>query len=263
VRQLPAVLAEDGAHFPPSIEEFFLPGLGGQPWISKITVLLWAGVALTILYFLIAYRNPKLVPTKSQWIAESMYGFVRDGVARQTIGSQEGLRFAPYLASLFLFVLVTNLWGIIPFAQISPNSHIAFPAFLGVISWLMYNYIGIRKHGLGKYLKMNTFPEGTPLWIAPLLVPMEFFSNLIIRPVTLAVRLFANMFAGHLILLVFTLGGFTLLGLNSILLKPVSLLAWLLAIVLTLFEAVVAVLQAYVFIVLTAAYLQGALAEEH
>jgi F-type H+-transporting ATPase subunit a len=263
VRQLPAVLAEGGAHFPPSIEEFFLPGLGGQPWVSKITVLLWAGVALTILYFLIAYRNPKLVPSKNQWIAESMYGFVRDGVARQTIGSHEGLQFAPYLTSLFLFVLVSNLWGIIPFAQISPMSHIAFPAFLGVISWLMYNYVGIRKHGLGKYLRMNTFPEGTPLWIAPLLIPMEFFSNLIIRPVTLAVRLFANMFAGHLILLVFTLGGFTLLGANAVFLKPVSLIAWLLAIVLTLFEAVVAVLQAYVFIVLTAAYLQGALAEEH
>ncbi|MGC9670235.1 F0F1 ATP synthase subunit A [Planosporangium sp. 12N6] len=263
MRQLAAVLAEGDVHFPPSVEEFFLPGVGGQPWISKITVLLWAGVALTILYFLIAYRNPKLVPTKQQWIAESMYGFVRDGVARQTIGSHDGLRFAPYLTSLFLFVLITNLWGIIPFAQISPNSHIAFPAFLGVISWVMYNYVGIRKHGLGKYLKMNTFPEGTPLWIAPLLIPMEFFSNLIIRPVTLAVRLFANMFAGHLILLVFTLGGFVLFGANAVLIKPISLLAWLLAIVLTLFEAVVAVLQAYVFVVLTAAYLQGALAEEH
>jgi F-type H+-transporting ATPase subunit a len=92
---------------------------------------------------------------------------------------------------------------------------------------------------------------------------MEFFSNLIIRPVTLAIRLFANMFAGHLILLVFTLGGFALLGANAVILKPISLVAWLLAIVLTLFEAVIAVLQAYVFVILTAAYLQGALADEH
>jgi F-type H+-transporting ATPase subunit a len=262
VTQLPAVLAEGGAHFPPSVEEFFLPGVGGQPWISKITVLLWAGVALTIIFFLVAYRNPKLVPTRGQWIAESMYGFIRDGVARQTIGS-EGLRFAPYLASLFLFVLVTNLWGIIPLAQISPNSHIAFPAFLGLLSWLLYNYVGIRKHGFVKYMKLNTFPPGTPLWIAPILVPMEFFSNLILRPITLAIRLFANMFAGHLILLVFTLAGFALLGANAVFLKPVSLVAWVLAIVLTLFETVIAVLQAYVFVILTAAYLQGALVDEH
>jgi F-type H+-transporting ATPase subunit a len=262
VRQLPAVLAEGGVHFPPSVEEFFLPGLGGQPWVSKITVLLWAGVALVILFFLIAYRSPKLVPTKSQWLAESMYGFVRDGVARDVIG-REGLRFAPYLTSLFLFILVSNLWGIVPLAQISPMSHIAFPAFLGFLSWVIYNYVGIRKHGFGKYIKLNTFPPGTPLWVAPILVPIEFFSNLILRPITLAIRLFANMFAGHLILGVFTLGGFALLGANAVLLKPVSLVSWILAIVLTLFEAVIAVLQAYVFVLLTAAYLQGSLAEEH
>jgi F-type H+-transporting ATPase subunit a len=263
VRQLPAVLAEGQGNFPPSVGDFFLPGVGGQPWITKITVLLWVGIALVILFFLIAYRNPKLVPTKGQWIAESMYGFVRDGVARQTIGEQDGLRFAPYLASLFLFILVTNVWGIIPLAQISPNSHIAFPLILGLLSWVLYNYVGIRKHGFVKYLKLNTFPPGTPLWIAPLIIPLEFFSNLLIRPLTLAIRLFANMFAGHLILLVFTLGGFALIGANSVLLKPVSLVAWVLALALTLFEAGIAILQAYVFVILTAAYLQGALIEEH
>nr|WP_205861177.1 F0F1 ATP synthase subunit A [Planosporangium flavigriseum] len=239
-----------------------MPGLGGQPWISKITVLLWLGIALVILFFLIAYRSPKLVPSKGQWLAESMYGFIRDGVARDVIG-HEGLRFAPYLTSLFLFIFVSNIWGIIPLAQISPMSHIAFPAFLGLLSWVLYNYAGIRKHGFAKYLRMNTLPPGTPWWVAPILVPIEFFSNLILRPITLAIRLFANMFAGHLILLVFTLGGFTLLGLNTVLLKPISLVAWLLAILLTLFEAVIAILQAYVFVLLTAAYLQGALAEEH
>ncbi|GII20816.1 F0F1 ATP synthase subunit A [Planosporangium mesophilum] len=262
MRQLPAVLAEGGAHFPPSVEEFFLPGLGGQPWVSKITVLLWAGIALVILFFLIAYRSPKLVPSKGQWIAESIYGFVRDGVARDVIG-REGLRFAPYLTSLFLFILVSNIWGIIPLAQISPMSHIAFPALLGLLSWVMYNYVGIRKHGFAKYIRLNTLPPGTPWWVAPILIPIEFFSNLVLRPITLAIRLFANMFAGHLILLVFTLGGFALLGANAVILKPVSLVSWVLAVGLTLFEAVIAVLQAYVFVLLTAAYLQGALAEEH
>nr|WP_205863700.1 F0F1 ATP synthase subunit A [Planosporangium mesophilum] len=239
-----------------------MPGLGGQPWVSKITVLLWAGIALVILFFLIAYRSPKLVPSKGQWIAESIYGFVRDGVARDVIG-REGLRFAPYLTSLFLFILVSNIWGIIPLAQISPMSHIAFPALLGLLSWVMYNYVGIRKHGFAKYIRLNTLPPGTPWWVAPILIPIEFFSNLVLRPITLAIRLFANMFAGHLILLVFTLGGFALLGANAVILKPVSLVSWVLAVGLTLFEAVIAVLQAYVFVLLTAAYLQGALAEEH
>src|SRR5918998_2163632 len=99
--------------WPPSVEDFFLPPIAGPDnWFTKFTLFVWVSVALIILFFLFAYRNPKLVPTKSQWLAESTYGFVRDGVAKDVIG-REGLRFAPYLASLFLFIMVNNLWGII------------------------------------------------------------------------------------------------------------------------------------------------------
>jgi F-type H+-transporting ATPase subunit a len=132
-----------------------------------------------------------------------------------------------------------------------------------MISYLMFNYVGIRKHGFVKYLKTNLILPGAPVIILPLLVPIEFFQTFITRPVTLAVRLFANMFAGHLILLVFTIGGFVLLGVQTVALRPVSLVAWLMAIALTLFEAGIAILQAYVFVILTASYLQGALADEH
>jgi F-type H+-transporting ATPase subunit a len=104
---------------------------------------------------------------------------------------------------------------------------------------------------------------GAPLWIYPLLVPLEFLQTFVTRPFTLAIRLFSNMFARHLILLVFTLGGFALLGAQTVALCPASLVSWALAIVLSLFEAAVALLQAYVFVVLTASYIQGALAEEH
>ena len=107
------VLAKGGLPWPPSVEDFYLPGLGGQSYISKITVLLWIGSALIILFFLAAYRRPKLVPTRAQWIAESIYGFARDG-ARDMMGAQNGVRFAPYIACLFCFVLITNFWGIIP-----------------------------------------------------------------------------------------------------------------------------------------------------
>jgi F-type H+-transporting ATPase subunit a len=172
------------------------------------------------------------------------------------------VRFAPYLTALFAFILLTNLFGIIPGIQISPMSHIAFPAFLALISYAIYNYQGIKRHGLLKYLKLQTMPPA-PKVLYPLLVPIEFFSNLIIRPFTLALRLFANMFAGHIILLVFTLSGFALLASDNFFIKAMSPFAWVMAVVLTLFEVMVAALQAYVFVLLTAVYVQTSLAEDH
>jgi F-type H+-transporting ATPase subunit a len=249
--------------WPPSVEDFFLPPNAGQEhWFTKFTLFVWIAVALIIVLFLLAYRNPKLVPTKGQWLAESVYGFVRDGVAKDIIG-HEGIRFAPYLASLFLFILFNNIWGIVPGVQMSPNSHIAFPAFLAILSYIIFNYVGIKKFGFKKYVLNQLIPPGTPVWLLPLLVPIEFASTFILRPLTLALRLFANMFAGHIILLVFTLGGFLLFTSDNFLLKGVSLVSWVFAVVLTLFELMVAVLQAYVFVLLTSVYVQGALAEEH
>ena len=250
------------AEFPPSVEDFFLPPVvdGAGNWLTKITLLVWLAVAAIIVFFLVTYRDPKLVPTKRQWIAESIYGFIRNNVAKDMIGP-EGVRFAPYLTTLFLFIFLNNLFGILPFAQISPNSHIAFPAFLAVISWVLFIYVGIRKHGLVKYLKISLMPSA-PWYILPLLIPIEFASTFLFRPFTLAVRLFANMFAGHMILLVFTLGGFALLNAGG-LLAPVSVVSWLMAVALTFLEAVVVMLQAYVFTVLTASYVQGSLAEAH
>jgi F-type H+-transporting ATPase subunit a len=256
-----AVLAAED--FPPNVEEsFFLPPLleGAGPWLTKVTALVFLAVLLLIVFFTWAYRDPKLVPTRRQWLAESVYGFVRNNICSDLIG-KEGIRFAPYLATLFCFILLTNLFGIIPGIQLSPNSHIAFPAMLAVISYVLFIAAGIQKHGVLGYWKHQLIPPA-PWFVLPLLIPIEFFSNLIVRPITLALRLFANMFAGHMILLVFTLGGFAMLNANA-LLAPVSLLSWLLTIALTLLEALIAILQAYIFTVLTASYVQGALAEEH
>lgn len=249
--------------FPPGVEDFFLPSLveGAGPWITKITLLIWVSVALIIIFFALAYRAPKLVPGRAQWLAESLYGFIRERVAIDMIGA-DGVRFAPYLATLFCFVLLNNLFGIVPGVQLSANSHIAFPATLAVITWVMFIYVGIRKFGLVGYFK-KTLILPAPWFIQPLLIPIEFISTFLVRPFTLAIRLFANMFAGHIILLVFTLGGFVLLNAESIFLRPVSLVSWALAIALTGLELLVALLQAYIFTVLTSSYVQGALAEEH
>jgi F-type H+-transporting ATPase subunit a len=256
------VLAAD-VPFPPTVEDFFPPSIipwgGDSYWFTKITLLLWLSVAILIIFFLVAYRKPQLVPGKRQWLAESLYGFVRNNIAVEMIG-REGVRFAPYLATLFSFILLMNLWGIVPFAQISPNSHIAFPAVLAVISWVLFIYVGFRKHGIG-YLKVALVPPA-PWFILPILVPIEFFSNFIVRPFSLAIRLFANMFAGHMMLLVLTLGGFAMINQN-LWLAPVSVLSWLMTIALTFLDFAIIVLQAYIFTVLTASYVQGSLAEGH
>jgi F-type H+-transporting ATPase subunit a len=256
------VLAAD-VPFPPTVEDFYLPSIApwGEHsyWFTKITLLLWVSIAILIIYFLVSYRKPQLVPSKKQWLAESLYGFVRNSIAVDMIG-REGVRFAPYLTTLFSFILVMNLWGIVPLAQISPNSHIAFPIILALISYVLFIYVGFRKHGI-RYLKVALVPPA-PWFILPLLIPIEFFSNFIVRPFSLAIRLFANMFAGHMLLLVFTLGGFAMINANAWL-APVSLLSWAMTIALTFLDAAIIVLQAYIFTVLTASYIQGSLVEGH
>jgi F-type H+-transporting ATPase subunit a len=254
------------AEFPPSVEDFYLPSIlpwnaHDSYWFTKITLLVWVAVALIIIYFLVSYRKPQLVPTKKQWLAESLYGFVRNNISVDMIGPR-GVAFAPYLTTLFCFVLVMNFFSIVPLIQISPNSHIAFPAILAVISYVMFIYIGSKHHGgFFKYFKKALIPPA-PWFILPLLIPIEFFSTFLVRPFSLAVRLFANMFAGHMLLLVFTLGGFAMISANAWL-APVSVISWIMTIALTFLEFLVICLQAYVFTVLTASYVQGAIADEH
>ena len=251
----------------PGTDSFVFKDFASWTWfgvhfeINKLTILVWIAVVVIAAFFLAATRRPQLVPGRAQWMAEETYGFIRKGVGEEVIGA-DGIRFAPYLATLFLFILITNLFGIIPVAQISPNSHIAYPAFLAGITWILYNYIGIRKQGFFAYFRGIMFPPGIPWPIYIILAPIEFVSTILVRPVTLAVRLFANMFAGHLILLVFTLGGVYLLSVHNFS-RIFSAPAFLMAIVLTFLELIVQVLQAYVFVVLTASYVQGSLAEEH
>jgi F-type H+-transporting ATPase subunit a len=254
------VVAQD-LPWPPGVGDFFPPNLAG-PWVTKFTIMVWIAVALLIVFYLTAYRKPKLVPTRAQWAAESLYGLIRDGVAKDQMG-EAGVKFAPYLTVLFSFIVLTNLFGIVPGLQISPNSHVAFPIVLAAISYVLYIAVGIRKHGFLRYLKMSLILPNVPWPMHVLLVPLEFMQNFIIRPVTLAVRLFANMFAGHLILLVFTIGGFVLLSSDNLFIQASSIFAFLMSIVMTFFEALVAILQAYVFVVLSANYLSTSMAEEH
>jgi F-type H+-transporting ATPase subunit a len=245
--------------YPPPIFEFSVLGIDFQ--ITRIILIFWIATAAMLVFLVLAARKASIVPSKLQYIGESGYSLVRDGMARDVIGPK-GLPFAPFLASLFFFILFNNLMSIVPFAQISPNSKFAIPLVLAVIVWVLYNYIGIREQGAARYFKDAAIPPGVPIGALILVTPIELLQVFIIRPFTLAVRLFANMFAGHMLLVVFSLGAVYLLGAGGIM-PLFGAASFLMALVMTFFELLVIVLQAYVFVVLTATYLNGAVEPAH
>jgi F-type H+-transporting ATPase subunit a len=204
-----------------------------------------------------------MVPGKLQYAGEVSYNFVRNGLGRDIIGSHDFLRFVPLLFSLFFFILLNNLFASVPGLQFPTFSRIGFVLALALVAWLVYNGAGIQKHGAAGYLKLQTVPAGVPGYMLPLLVPLEFFSNIVVRPFTLALRLFANMFAGHLLLILFALGGEYLLFHGSTLVKPVGVLTWILFLAIAGLELLVQFLQAFIFTILTSLYISSAIAEEH
>ena len=228
--------------------------------VNKVVLLMWLSVALVFGFFFVAARRSQLVPTGVQNLAESVWDFIRDGVVLQTMGPQ-GLSFTPLLVMMFTFIFITNLWEVIPVAQMPVNGRIALPAFMGVLVWVLFNYMGIRSQGFFGYFKSVLFPPGVPLPLYILVTPIEFVSTIIVRPFSLAVRLFANMLAGHLLLVSFIVITAATFSLSlSLVIWPVS---FALLIALTGFEVLVAVLQAFIFTILTAVYIAGAMHPEH
>jgi F-type H+-transporting ATPase subunit a len=254
------ILAAGPGFEAPGNQDFVFPGIIGG--FTKPMALIVLSVIIVAVFFLVVSRRMSMVPSRSQFSGELAYGFVRDSIARDTIGV-EGLRYAPYLTTLFFFVLVNNIFGVVPFLQFPSMARIGFPAVLALITWLVFNYVGVRRKGIVPYLKEIMFPPGVPGWIAPLVAVLEFVQVLITRPLTLGLRLFANMYAGHLLLLVFILGGSYMLTEGTGALPFLSPFALLMGIVMTVFEALIQVLQAYIFVLLTALYIAGALADEH
>jgi F-type H+-transporting ATPase subunit a len=254
-------------------ESFEAPGPGifdlppvftiGSVDVTKPMLLLVLSGILVFAFFFASAKQRSMVPGKLQYAGETAYGFVRNNLGRDIIGSHDFLRFMPYLAALFFFVLLNNLFATIPFLQFPTFSRAGMTYALAGISWLVYNGVGIRKHGFLGYLKLQTVPSGVSKAILPLLIPLEFFSNILVRPVTLALRLFANMFAGHILLVLFSTGGLYLLQNEGVIGAVAGPLAWLLAIAVAFLEILVQFLQAYVFALLNAMYISGALADEH
>jgi F-type H+-transporting ATPase subunit a len=231
----------------------------GSFTFNKPMLLACICAAIVIIFFWSAFSKPKLVPRGAQNVAELGIFFVRDEILRPMMG-KKGDGFLPFLVSLFFFIWVMNLMEIIPVAQFPANSEIAFPAALMIMVYGTYNYLGIKHQGFVGYFK-NMIPSGVPAYILILLAPVEILQHIIIRPFTLAVRLFANMFAGHILLLVFTLATWYLAAAGITLLFSVT--SFVLTVVLTAFEMLIQALQAYIFTILTAQYIGGALEPEH
>lgn len=256
--------AGDVTFEPPTVEQsFFFDKLGDGSVIAsvKAMVLLLLGGLIIVGFFLASARRATLVPSKFQFLGESIYGFVRNGIAIEVLG-HAGRKWAGFLATLFVFVLVMNLWELIPVAQLPVTSHFALPVFLALLIWLIYNFVGIQKHGFIGYLKLQTVIPGIPPVMHLLLVPIEFLSNIILRPFTLSVRLFANMFAGHMLVGVAAAGLIYQLEVGGIN-YALAVLPALASVVLVFFELMVCALQAYVFTLLAAIYLEGSLADGH
>jgi F-type H+-transporting ATPase subunit a len=253
-------------HFPPIKELVEWPGLlfKGTPFeVNKVVLLMWLGAVIVFLIFFFAGRaasSGRLVPTGVQSVVETGIDFVRNDIILQTMGPA-GLPWTPFLVTIFFFVFVTNIFEVIPFIQFPVNARMALPAFLALMVWVIFNVVGIRAQGVRGYFKSMLFPPGVPKFLLPLVALIEFISTVFVRPFSLAVRLFANMLAGHLLLVTFAVLSaalFTKSVLAVILPLPFAML-----ILLTGFEILVAILQAFIFTILAAVYIGGAMHPEH
>jgi len=253
------VLALD---FPPVSHLFEWPAIwfDGTPFAINKTVLIYLGsMLITMAIFLLAGRKREsLVPVGVQHVAESGIEFIEESVVMQTIGP-EGKKYVPFLTTMFFFILFSNITEVIPFIQFPANSRMAVPITLAILVWGIYNVLGVKAQGLGGYLKNSLFPPGVPKALYLIVTPIELVSTFLVRPFSLAIRLWANMVAGHLLLVTFAVLSTVLW--DSTYVGAVAPGAML--ILMTGFEILVSFLQAFIFTILTAVYIGGSIHPEH
>ncbi len=260
-----SVLAAAGEGFEaPGVSEFWQPlfGTGGAFAVTRPMIVMILSVVLISVVLLRATKNLSVVPGKGQAVTEAAYGFVRNGIARDIIGTKHFKPFLPLLFAMFVLILVNNLFGVLPFVQYPTMSRVAFPAAIALIVYFLYLYLGVKRMGAAGYIK-HMVPPGLPLLLALFVGFLELISYFFTRPVTLALRLWGNMFAGHLLLLLFAVGGEYMLLEGGFPLNVLSIGPFAMSFVMTLFEILVEFLQAYIFTLLAALYIAGSLADEH
>lgn len=252
--------------FPPVNHLFDWPSIlfEGTPFAVNKTVLIYLGsIIVTMVLFVLAGRqNETLVPRGVAHVAESGVNFVESSIVMQTMGA-DGKRFIPFLTTMFFFLLFSNITEVIPFIQFPANSRMAMPITLALLVWLIYNVVGVRSQGFFGYLKNSLFPPGVPKVLYLIVTPIELVSTFVVRPFSLAVRLWANMVAGHLLLVTFAVLSATMWAAGGLGFGGALFLSFPMLILMTGFEILVSVLQAFIFTILTAVYIAGSMHPEH
>ncbi len=228
--------------------------------INKVVILEFVVVAVVAGLFIWAFGKPRLIPRGAQNVMEAIYDFVARDVIEGVIG-KAGLVWHPLLMVMFVYTFFISLLEIVPAVQFPISSRIAVPLILAMTSWAIYNYAGIKAKGFGAYFKGVMFPPDVPKFAYVLLTPIELVTVVVLRPATLAIRLFANFFAGHVLLTVFFVGTAYLVA-NPITFS-FSIGALVLSVMLVGLEIFIAAVQAYVFTLLTAVYITLSVAKEH
>jgi len=259
------LLVASGCHITPSGCGFPAPGLNsfnfkpifsiGSFDFTKPMLLALICMVIVVGFFAFAFAKPKLVPGKVQLVGEIGYNLVARSIAREVIGKR-GDKYVPFLTSLFFFVWIMNLMSIIPFAQFPVASRIAYPAALALLVWITYMYLTFKHNGFKGGVKNLVWIDGVSKPMVPLIVFLEFLQNVITRPITLALRLWANMFAGHMLIIIFSVACWYMLTPSVFALFSAA--SGVMAVALTAFEVLIQFLQAYIFTLLASLYIQGA-----
>ena len=264
------VLAEEGASGAPSlpsVEDFFPPyiiGTANDWWaIDRVMFIRLIIAALLILFLWLATRKAKVIPGRAQSIVEMGLDFVRVQIAEQTLGKERSKPYVGMLTVIFFTILAMNLAGVIPFLNLAGTSRMGLPLLLALWVFVTYLVVGVRKQGVGGYLKSQLVPSGVPWWMMPLIGLIEALTVFVIRPATLALRLVANMMAGHVMLVLCFVGTHTLFLYADAPMKPLGVLTLAGGVAITLFEVFVAALQAFIFTLLSAVYINFSLEESH
>ncbi len=252
-----------GINFPPisDVLNWKAIAFNGTPFaLNKVGLITLASAGFTLLLFYIAGRQRQLVPSGIQNFVESIVDFINNSIVFDVMGP-EGAPWAPYLTGLFFFILFSNLFEVIPFIQMPATARMSVPAPLALMVWVTFITVGIRAQGVRHYFKNAVIPSGVPGPLLLILVPLEILSNFIVRPFALAVRLFGNLLAGHLLLLTFAVISEAMfvrsIGL-VILPLPFAMLT-----ALTGYEIFVSALQAFIFTILSALYIAEAMKSQH
>jgi F-type H+-transporting ATPase subunit a len=229
------------------------------PTFNKIALIACAATVIGSVLFLIAGNNADsgVAPRGVRNLVEVTVEFI-EGIIMETIG-RDGLKWTPHMLSFFIFIYLCNVPGIIPIIYMPATARMAIPVFLAVLVWLIYNGVGFKHQKVG-YLTHMLWPPGVPVAMKPLVGLIEFVSNILLRPFALAIRLFANMLAGHMLLVTFAILTEELLIGDSIALKPVAILPFFMLVFITAFEVLVQFLQAYIFTILACVFIGSSMA---